>query len=78
VRGQKVDSIIARTRETIEADYRARMGAGELGQGLPLGSMGQPPVVPGTVTLTQDQKQACMALGISEADYVKNMAPGRS
>jgi len=78
VRGQKVDNIIAKTREQMEADYRARMGAGELGQGLPVGAMGQQPIVPGSVTLTPDQKNACLALGISEADYIKNMAPGRS
>jgi len=76
VRGQKVDSIIAKTREGLEAEYMAKMGAGQLGQSLPGGSMGQIQVPQGAVTLSPDQKNACMALGISEADYVKFMAPG--
>jgi hypothetical protein len=76
VRGQKVDNIIAKTREQMEAEYRAKMGTGELGMGLPAGSTGTPFIPQGAVNLTQDQKNACLALGISEADYVKYMAPG--
>lgn len=76
VRGQKVDSIIAKTKEQLEADYRAKMDTGVLGQGLPAGATGVLPQVPNSVTLTPEQKSACVALGISEADYIKHMAPG--
>lgn len=76
VRGQKVDSIIAKTREGLEAEYMAKMGAGQMGQALPGGTMGQIQAPQGAVTLTPDQKNACLALGISEADYVKFSSPG--
>jgi hypothetical protein len=73
VRGQKVDNIINKTRAEIEAEMIRKYQAGELAAGLPAGGVSTPPVVPGAVMLTPDQKNACAALGISEADYVKHM-----
>jgi hypothetical protein len=73
VRGQKVDNIITKTKADMEAEMLRKYQAGELAMGLPLGGVSTPPVVPGAVTLSPDQKNACLALGISEADYVKYM-----
>jgi hypothetical protein len=73
VRGQKMDGVIARTKTEMEAEMLRRYQAGELAVGLPAGGVSTPPVVPGAVTLTPEQKNACMALGINEADYIKNM-----
>jgi hypothetical protein len=73
VKGQKVDGIIAQTREQWEADYRQKLANGDLAQGMP-GGTGTAPFTPqGAVTLTEDQKKAAAAFGITEADYVKNM-----
>ena len=69
VRGQKVDSIIERERQEI---FR-RIQAGESVGSLPPGSAAAPLVPAGQVQLTQDQKQACLALGISEEEYSKWM-----
>jgi len=74
IRGQKVDGIISKTKADIEAEMMRKYQAGELAAGLPPGGVSAPPAVPGAVALTPDQKNACLALGITEADYVKNMA----
>jgi phage I-like protein len=73
VKGQKVDGIIAQTKEQWEADYRQKLANGDLAQGMPGGSVSAPFVPQGNVTLTEDQKKAAAAFGITEADYVKNM-----
>lgn len=73
VRGQKMDGVIARTKAEMEAEMIRRYNAGELAAGLPVGGVSTPPIIPGSVILTQDQKNACAALGISEADYIKHM-----
>lgn len=69
VRGQKVDSIIERER----AEMLRKIQAGESVGSLPPGSAVVPAVPAGQVQLTQDQKQACLALGISEEEYTKWM-----
>jgi hypothetical protein len=73
VRGQKMDSIINKTKAEMEAEIMRKIQAGEYAAGLPVGGASQPPIIPGAVTLTQEQKNACLALGITEADYIKNM-----
>lgn len=73
VRGQKVDNIIAKSRESYEAELRAKFQSGELAQGMPGGSFSAPPTPQGAVTLTPEQKQAAVAFGIPESEYVKWM-----
>jgi len=73
VKGQKVDVIINQTREQWEADYRQKLANGDLAQGMPGGSVSAPFTPQGNVTLTEDQKKAAAAFGITEADYAKNM-----
>jgi hypothetical protein len=73
VRGQKVDGIIARTKAEMEAEMLRKYQSGELAAGLPIGGVSVPPAVPGAINLTPDQKNACVALGISETDYIKYM-----
>jgi len=72
VKGQKVDNIISKTKEQLEAEWRQKAASGEMAQGLPGGSMSQLPSPTGVV-LSNEQKAACMALNISEADYIKHM-----
>lgn len=73
IKGQKVDNIVAQTRQQWEADYLRKLQAGEIASGLPAGATGLPPAPQGAVTLTQDQKNAAAAMRISEADYAKWM-----
>lgn len=73
VKGQKVDGIIAQTREQWEAEYRQKLASGELAQGMPGGSVSAPFTPQGQVTLTEEQKQAARAFGIPESEYVKYM-----
>ncbi len=72
VKGQKVDNILSTTKERLENEWRQKVASGELAQGLPNGSMSQMPSQPGVV-LSEQQRAACMALGISEQDYIKHM-----
>jgi hypothetical protein len=71
IKGQKVDNIVARTRQEWEAEYLRKLQAGELATMLPAGATGVPPTPQGAVTLTQDQKNAAAAMRIPEAEYAK-------
>lgn len=72
VRGQKVDNIVDKTRAQIEEEMRRKFEAGNLTQGIPGG--GIPGGTPeGGIQLTDDQRKAAMAMGMSEADYAKNI-----
>jgi hypothetical protein len=72
VKGQKVDNIMARTRQDIEAEYLKKIQAGEFAAGLPAGGFSQPVVQQG-VTLTPEQMKAADAMGMSHVDYAKNI-----
>jgi len=71
IKGQKVDNIVARTRQEWEAEYLRKLQAGELATMLPVGATGVPPTPQGAVTLTQDQKNAAAAMRVPEAEYAK-------
>jgi len=73
VKGQKVDGIIAKTREQWEAEYRQKAASGELAQGMPGGAVSTPQYPTGNIVLTEDQKKAAAAFGIPESEYVKYM-----
>lgn len=73
VKGQRVDNIVARTRQDIEADYLRKFQAGELAQGLPGGAASSPNIPQNSVVLNDQQRRACEALGITEMDYIKHM-----
>jgi len=73
IKGQKMDNIVARTKQEWEAEYLRRMQAGEFASALPSGAFSQPPAPQGTITLTEDQKKAASAMRIPEAEYVKYM-----
>jgi hypothetical protein len=73
IKGQKVDNIMAKTKQEWEAENLRKMQAGEFAQGMPSGAISAPAAPQGQVTLTEDQKKAAAAFGITEADYVKFM-----
>lgn len=70
VRGQKVDNIIAKTKEQIEAEYRAKIAAGESINPLPTGSSGEPPA-PNPNALSEEEKKAADVMGVTYEDYVR-------
>jgi hypothetical protein len=71
IKGQKVDNIVARTRQEWEADYLRKLQAGELAAMLPAGATGVPPTPQGAITLTPDQMKAADAMRIPHAEYAK-------
>jgi hypothetical protein len=73
VRGQSIDDIVKQRVEAERAELMRRIQAGESVQGLAPGAVSNPPAPSGAVNLTDDQRKACAALGISESDYIANM-----
>ena len=67
VKGSKIDQILATERTEIAR----KLAAGEAVQGLTPGATGMPPVQPGAQTLTDDQRIAASAMGVSEEEYMK-------
>lgn len=72
VKGQKVDSLISTTRESMQAEILAKIQSGEIAAGgsVPGAGGGVPPT--GTVQLTDDERKVCEVMGIPEAEYIKN------
>lgn len=71
IRGQKVDNIVAQKQRELEAEYLRKFQAGELASMLPPGSVTNPPVPQGTITLTEEQRKAAAAMRVPEAEYAK-------
>jgi hypothetical protein len=69
VKGQQVDKIIQKR----EQEILDRIKAGESVSGFSSGTTSSSAVNTGAVKLTDDQKKAAAALGISEEDYIKNI-----
>jgi len=70
VKGQNVDTILARERQAAIDKYKS----GAAAVGLPAAGAAASPNTPSSeVTLTEDQAKACVAMGISPEDYVKNI-----
>jgi len=72
VKGQKVDNIMAKTRQDIESEYQRKIQAGEFAGGLPPGGISQPPSPSGLV-LTDEQKRAADAMHMPHAEYAKHI-----
>jgi uridylate kinase len=73
VRGQKVDSIINKTRETTEQELMRRMQEGTLASSGSLpGTVSGGGSTPGAVTITDEERRVADAMGMTEADYVKH------
>jgi len=70
IKGQKVDNLIAKTRETVEAEYRQRLASGQGISPLPTGSSGEPPAS-NPNTLTDEEGRAADAMGVPREDYVR-------
>ena len=70
IKGQKVDNLIAKTREQVESEYRQKLASGQGVSPLPTGSSGAPPPAnPGT--LSQEEATAADAMGVPREDYVR-------
>lgn len=66
-RGQKVDDIVARERESLTNKFRA----GEFPPNLPAGAFTPPPVA-SAVSLSADELKVCEVMGIKPEEYLAN------
>lgn len=66
-KGQKVDDIVARERETLTNKFRS----GEFPPNLPAGAFTPPPAAP-AATLSPDEMKVCEIMGIAPEAYLAN------